>query len=187
MKLYPEVSASCLFLDRIVNLLDEGVDLAFRIGQLQDSSMQAIAVGQVRRVICGSPEYFAMHGKPTKPEHLSDHKIVSASSVTPSQEWKFIDQGETRSVHLNPRMTTSSNDSAIRAALNGFGITRLMSYQIAQHVQDGQLEMVLQDFEPAPLPVHILHREGRRVPQRVRSFLDLAIDTLRADKRLHSR
>lgn len=169
----------------MVNLHDEGVDLAFRIGQLPDSSMQAIPVGKVRRVICGSPAYFAQHGKPMTPSGLSHHTIITASSVTPSQEWKFIDQGETCSMHLNARMSTSSNDSAISAALNGFGITRLMSYQIAQQVQNGQLEMVLQGYEPAPLPIHILHREARRVQQRVRSFLDLAVETLRTDKRLN--
>jgi DNA-binding transcriptional LysR family regulator len=178
------VSASCLFLDRVVNLLDEGVDVAVRIGELPDSSMQAIRVGQVRRVICAAPGYLAKNGIPTSPDDLHAHTIVSASSVTPNPEWKLVEKGEARSIRLRARMITTTNDSAVAAAVGGFGLTRLLSYQVSEHMRTGTLKTVLPDFEPAPLPVHVVHREGRQAPQRVRAFLDLAIERLRHDATL---
>jgi len=182
---YPGVSATCLFLDRVVHMLDEGIDVAVRIGELPDSSMQAIRVGQVRRVICASPDYLARHGTPTSPDDLQAHTIVSASSVTPNPEWKLVDKGVARSVRLQARMLTSTNDSAVRAVAGGFGLTRLLSYQVAEPLRSGQLQAVLQDFEPAPLPIHVVHREGRQASQRVRAFLDLAIERLRGDAALN--
>jgi DNA-binding transcriptional LysR family regulator len=182
---YPEVSASCLFLDRVVNLLDEGVDVAVHIGELPDSSLQAIRVGQVRRVICGSPQYLVEHGIPISPDDLLGHTIVSASSVTPNPEWKLLEKGEPRSVRLRARMITTTNDSAVSAAVGGFGLTRLLSYQVAEHLRTGKLKTVLPDFEPAALPVHVVHREGRQAPQRVRAFIDLAIERLRQDATLN--
>jgi DNA-binding transcriptional LysR family regulator len=182
---YPEVSASCLFLDRVVNLLDEGVDIAVRIGELPDSTMQAIRVGQVRRVICASPQYLAKHGIPISPDDLHAHTIVSASSVTPNPEWKLVENGEPKSVRLQARMITTTNDSAVAAAVGGFGLTRLLSYQVAEHLRTGKLKTVLPDFEPTALPVHVVHREGRQAPQRVRAFLDLAIERLRQDATLN--
>ncbi|WP_294765432.1 LysR substrate-binding domain-containing protein [uncultured Rhodoferax sp.] len=182
--LYPEVSVSCLFLDRMVHLLDEGVDLAVRIGELPDSTMQAVRVGQVRRVVCASPAYIARCGEPLQPDDLHAHTIISANSVSPSPDWKLLEHGELRTVRLQARLNTSTNDSAMAAALGGFGVTRLLSYQVAEHVAAGRLKIVLQACEPPPLPVHVVHREGRQAPQRVRAFLDLAIERMRADPRL---
>jgi DNA-binding transcriptional LysR family regulator len=177
---YPQVSVSCLFLDRVVNLLEEGVDAAVRIGELPDSSMQAIAVGQVRRVICASPDYLERHGTPQVPDDLSAHTIVSVGGQTPHTEWRLLDKGLPCSVRLHARMTTTTNDSALTAAVEGFGLTRLLSYQAQAHLRTGQLQAVLTAYEPAPLPIHVVHRQGRQAPQRVRAFLDLAIDRLRA-------
>jgi len=185
LRRYPDVSASCLFLDRMVNLMDEGVDVAVRIGELPDSSMQAVRVGQVRRVICASPDYLARQGIPTQPDDLHAHTIISASSVTPNPEWKLMDKGELRSIRLQARMITTTNDSAVNAATGGFGLTRLLSYQVAEPLRNGRLKTVLPDFEPAALPIHVVHREGRHAPQRVRAFLDLAIERLRQDATLN--
>ena len=182
---YPDVSASCLFLDRVVNLLDEGVDVAVRIGELPDSGMQATRVGQVRRVICASPDYLARQGTPMEPDDLHAHTIISASSVTPNPEWKLMVKGELRSIRLQARMITTTNDSAVNAAAGGFGMTRLLSYQVAEHLQSGKLETVLSDFEPAALPIYVVHREGRQAPQRVRAFLDMTIERLRQDATLN--
>ena len=182
---YADVSASCLFLDRVVNLVDEGADVAVRIGELPDSTMQAVRVGQVRRVICAAPSYLAKHGIPQSPDDLPSHTIVSASSVTPNPEWKLVDNGDTRTIRLQARMITTTNDSAVAAALNGFGLTRLLSYQVAEHLRNGTLKTVLPEYEPAALPVHVVHREGRQAPQRVRAFLDLAIERLRQDASLN--
>ncbi|WP_271008183.1 LysR family transcriptional regulator [Paucibacter sp. B51] len=181
---YPEVTASCWFLDRVVNMVDEGVDIAVRIGELPDSSLQAIRVGRVRRVICAAPSYLKRHGAPQTPDDLTAHTIVSASGVTPTPEWRLVENGAPKLVKLQPRMSTTTNDSAVAAAVAGFGLTRLMSYQVAEHVQAGRLQIVLSEFETAPLPVHLVHREGRHASQKARAFLDLAIERLRASKAL---
>jgi DNA-binding transcriptional LysR family regulator len=182
---HPEVSASSLYLDRVVNMLDEVVDVAIRIGELPDSSMQAIRVGQVRRVICAAPDYLALHGIPQSPDDLQVHTIVSANSVTPTPEWRLVQAGVPRMVKLHPRLSTSTNDSAVAAVVGGFGLTRLLSYQVADHLRDGRLKTVLVDCEPPPLPVHVVHREGRNGSQRVRAFLDLAIERLRSNSSLN--
>lgn len=182
---YPAVTATCLFLDRVVHLLDEGVDVAVRIGELPDSTMQAVRVGQVRRVICAAPDYLARHGVPATPDALHDHTIVSASGVIPKPEWKLMDQGQPRTVRLQPRLTTSTNDAAMAAAASGFGITCLLSYQVAEHVRAGRLKAVLSDYAPPALPVYVVHREGRQAPQRVRAFLDLAIERMRKNSALN--
>ena len=182
---YPEVTIACWFLDRVVNMMDEGIDVAVRIGDLSDSSVQAIRVGTVRRVICASPGYLALHGIPQSPEDLAAHTIISASAVTPTSEWKMVDGKVPRLVKLEPRITTTSNDSALAAAASGFGLTRLLSYQVADQLRDGQLQTVLSEFESAPLPVHLLHREGRHASPKARAFLDLAIERLRANSSLN--
>jgi DNA-binding transcriptional LysR family regulator len=184
LQTYPDVSATCLFLDRIVNMLDEGVDVAVRIGELPDSSMQAIRVGQVRRVICASPAYLKKHGVPKTPEDLQKHNIVSASSVTPTPEWRLMKNGVPHSVKLQPRLSTSTNDAAVNAAVAGFGLARLLSYQVADQLLDKRLKIVLEAFEPVALPVHVVHREGRHATQKARAFLDMAIARLRADPAL---
>ncbi|WP_374564784.1 LysR family transcriptional regulator [Ideonella sp.] len=182
---YPEVNASCWFLDRVVNMMDEGIDVAVRIGELPDSSMQAVRVGQVRRVICASPDYLAAHGSPATPDDLMHHTIVSATGVTPAPEWRLVENGAPKVVKLAPRMVTTTNDSAVAAVVAGFGVSRLMSYQIAQHVQEGRLQVVLSEYEAAPLPIHLVHREGRHASQKARAFLDLAIERLRAQAALN--
>ena len=182
---YPEVDAQCLFLDRVVNVVEEGIDVAVRIGELPDSSLQAARVGRVRRVLVAAPAYLKAQGVPQHPEDLVRHTIASASGVTPEPEWRFNYAGKPLLQRLQPRMRTTSNDSAIAAAVAGLGIARLLSYQVAVHVRSGALQVVLEDFEPAPLPVHVVHHEGRRVTQKVRAFIDLAVDTLRTDPALN--
>ena len=181
---YPEVSAACLFLDRVVNIIEEGVDVAVRIGELPDSSMQAVRVGRVRRVICAAPAYLAKHGTPQKPKDLATHSIVSAISMTATSEWQLVANGEPRAVKVHARLATTTNDSAVAIAVSGFGLTRLLSYQAADPLRAGTLVTVLDEFEPAALPVHVVHREGRHATQRVRAFLDMAIERLRGDSSL---
>ena len=176
----PEVVASCWFLDRVVNMLDEGADVGIRIGELPDSSMHATSVGRVRRVICAAPAYLEQHGVPLAPADLQSHTIVLASTVTPSPDWRLVENGETCTVKLQPRMTTTSNDSALAAALAGFGITRLLSYQVAECVKDGRLKPLLEEFELPSLPVHVVHREGQHASKKARAFIDLVVERLRA-------
>lgn len=182
---YPEVSAACWFLDRVVNVVDEGVDVAIRIGELPDSSLQSIRVGRVRRVICAAPGYLAEHGTPRSPEELAGHRIISASGVTPTPEWRLRRDGEPVIVKLQPRMTTTTNEAALDAAVLGFGLTRLMSYQVDAALRDGRLRAVLVEFEEAALPVQVVHREGRHASQKARAFIDLAVERLRANQALN--
>ncbi|MGF6596725.1 DNA-binding transcriptional LysR family regulator [Paraburkholderia sp. GAS448] len=182
---YSEVDISCWFLDRIVNIVDEGIDVAIRLGELPDSSMQAVRVGRVRRVVCASPAYLERHGIPETPDELAQHEIVSASGVSALSEWRFGTDERRQSVRVKPRMTTTTNDSAISAVVAGLGLTQLLSYQVAQQLGEGTLKVVLVDFEPPPLPIHVLHREGRHVTRKVRTFLDLAIERLQANTSLN--
>ncbi|MEP6971111.1 MAG: LysR family transcriptional regulator [Betaproteobacteria bacterium] len=182
---YPGVNAACWFLDRVVNMMDEGMDVAVRIGELPDSSMQAIRVGSVRRVICGSPVYLKEHGIPMDPNELAAHHIVSVDAVTAAAEWRLVRDGAPSIVKLHARLSTTTNDSAIAAVVGGYGLARLLSYQVTDQLLSGQLKIVLSEFEPAPIPVHLVHREGRHASQKARTFLDLAIDRLRANPALN--
>src|SRR5215470_3809729 len=181
---YPETDVSCWFVDRVVNLIEEGIDVAVRIGELADSSLQAVAVGRVDRVLCASRGYLKRHGTPREPRDLTEHRVISAGGVSPTQEWSFMADGKPQRVRIRPRLSTTSNDSAIAAALDGFGITRVLSYQIAEHVKRGKLERILERYEPPPWPIHVVHREGRHVAHKARAFVDLAVERLRADASL---
>ena len=123
-------------------------------------------------------------GTPAKPTELAQHRIVNAGGMTPSPDWRVNDHGSSRSVKLRPQLTTTSNDAAIAAALSGFGLTRVLSYQVAQYLREGRLQRVLAAFEAAPLPVHVVHREGRHASQKVRAFVDAAVAALRGEASL---
>lgn len=178
---YPDVTGRLLFLDRVTNLVDEGIDVAIRIGQLPDSSYSAIKVGTVRRVICGAPEYFEREGAPREPADLLKHRIVAATSAWTSLEWRFGDQHKT-SVHVRPAIFCNSNEGSISAARSGWGLTRVLSYQIGPDLNDGRLQIVLEDHEEPPLPVHVVHPEGRNASAKVRAFVDFAVARLRANR-----
>lgn len=180
LRRHPQADVDCLFVDRNVNLIDEGVDVAIRIGQLPDSSFQAVRVGQVRQVVCASPAYLAQHGTPTTPQQLQDLDIVLALGVTPSPLWRFETDGRPFTARLDTRMTTSTNDAAIRTVVAGFGITRVISYMVADHLAAGTLVALLPEYMSLPVPVHVLHHEGRHAARKVRAFLDLAIEMLHA-------
>ncbi len=185
LKTYPEVEVSALFLDRVVNLVEEGIDVAVRIGHLPDSSLKALRVGQVRRVLCASPEYLAKRGVPRHPDDLLRHTIVAASGVTPRVEWKFGAVDDPTTVRLRPRLTVTSNDAAIAAVVMGLGICRLLSYQVADELAAGRLKIVLADFEEAPWPVHLVHRESKFGASKVRNFIDLLAGELKAHPHLN--
>ncbi len=184
---FSKVSATCNFVDRAVNMMDEGIDIAIQVGDLPDSSMQAIRVGRVRGVICGSPTYLAQHGIPLTLDDLPGHIIVTPDGVASSHEWRMVESGTSRIVKLEPRMMTTSHDAATSAALAGFGLTRLLSFEVEDYLRDGRLTAVLSEFDPTPLPVHLLHREGRYASAKTRAFLDLAIERLRANPALNER
>jgi len=177
---YPQMDVSALYLDRVVNMMEEGVDVGIRIGELPDSSMMALRVGYIRRIVCASPAYLAQHGTPQTPQDLLKHTVISASSISPSVEWKFRQDHELTAVRIKPRLIVTTNDAAIEVAQRGFGITRLMSYQITPQLSDHSLQVILKEFELPPLPVHVMHREGRHKSARVRTFVDVMVEGLRA-------
>ncbi|MDI1231731.1 MAG: LysR family transcriptional regulator [Methylobacter sp.] len=183
---FSKMEVSAIFLDRVVNLLEEGLDVGIRIGELPDSSMRAIRVGQVRRVLCASPAYLAAQGIPRSPGDLPHHSLVTpATGSWSAVEWKFVDGEKIMSFKIKPRLSVTSNDAAIEAAIRGMGITRVLSYQIAPFLASGQLQTLLRGYEPEPLPIHVMHREGRYASAKVRTFVDLMVERLRSDKALN--
>lgn len=181
LELYPDVSVKTVFYDRVCNLLEEGLEIAIRIGHLQDSSLYATHVGNVSRVVCGSPDYFAKYGIPSCPADLTRHKIIMASTVEPSTSWKFVTSGTKEIVKVTPHLDCNHNGAALNAAILGSGITRLMSYQVGEDIQEGRLLKVLDTYESDLLPIHIIHLEGRRTTAKIRSFIDLSVERLRAN------
>lgn len=181
---FKETTVSALFVDRVVNLMDEGLDVGIRIGVLPDSSLRAIRVGQVRRVVCASPAYLKKYGNPQTPADLAHHQIIAATSVSTGSEWTFTRGTEKVGIKLLPRILVNTNDGALEAARSGFGLTRLLSYQVASEVATGTLEVVLAEFDEASMPIQVIHREGRHGSAKVRSFVDLAVERLRADTAL---
>lgn len=181
---HPQVSVRTLFVDRMVNIVDEGVDLAVRIGNLPNSGFSALRVGQVRRVICGSPDYFEKNGVPAAPADLANHAVIATTSAWASSEWRF-GQNDKTIIHVHPRLFCNTNDAALQAAIAGFGLTRVLSYQVAPSLVSGELQTVLSAYEEAPLPIHLVHPEGRQAPAKVRTFIDFAGERLRADRLLN--
>ncbi|MDO7896558.1 LysR family transcriptional regulator [Pseudomonas citrulli] len=176
---FPEVCINALLLDRNVNMVEEGIDVAVRIGELPDSNQHAVRVGEVRRVVCGSPDFFARHGRPGHPDELERMPVVSSSAINQNRSWTFVDADQPLVVRLAPRLVVTANQAAINAACLGLGMTRVLSYQVADLVAAGELEIVLADFELPPLPIHVVYQGGRNAPARVRSFVDFTVSALR--------
>ncbi len=173
---FPEVSLATLAREELPRLLEEGIDLALVVGHLPSSSGFAVPLGQVRPLICAAPAYLQRWGRPASPDDLAAHRIVATSSTGHVGEWRFAQE----TVKVAPRLTCSTPQAAIRAALAGFGLTRCLSYEAHHELQAGQLLAVLEDFAAPPLPVQLYYREGRRAAARVRSLLDFAVPRLRA-------
>jgi DNA-binding transcriptional LysR family regulator len=186
LRRYPNTQVNAVFLDRVVNLLEEGIDVGVRIGALPDSGMRALRVGEVRWLLLASGEYLEQHGLPGDPEELLGRSVIASSAGSFTPGWRFrIPDGE-RLVKVRPRLTTTTNDAAIEAALQGLGICRALSYQAADHVAQGSLKIMLREFEPLPQPIHIVHREDRYSSTKVRAFIDLLADQLRGNDALNS-
>jgi len=179
---YPTMSGRTFFIDRPVNIVEEGVDVAIRIGHLPDSGFTAIKVGSVRRVVCGSPAYFEKHGVPSTPAALKDHRIAAATSAWASPEWRFA--GDQR-ITIDAALQCNTNEAAIATAKDGWGLTRVLHYQIGPALVAGELQIVLADHEESALPIHVIHPEGRHAPAKVRAFVDLAGSRLHENRLLN--
>jgi DNA-binding transcriptional LysR family regulator len=174
---YERVDVRLLLADRALNLVEDHVDLAVRIGPLPDSRLVASKVGQIRRVVCASPAYLQEHGTPRTPQDLRQHDCVTFSGLTDAGSWSFRG-GE--AVRVHSRLSTSTAEAAIDATLAGIGLTCTLSYQIAEAVKAGRLQIVLRKFEPAPLPVSLLYVRESRITAKLRAFIDYAAPRLRA-------
>jgi len=179
MDVYPKLSISTFFVDRVVHMVDEGYDVAVRIAHLPDSSLAATRVGTVRRVVCASPDYIFAHGLPVEPDDLDDHACVDVSALSPTGVWDFeMDRGSV-SKAVNARLRVNTADAAIVAAVEGRGVTRVLSYMIADHVKSGALQIVMQPHETPPVPVHVMHKEVGQTSARVRATVDHLVKKLR--------
>lgn len=174
----PRVSVSLLLHDRIVNIVEEGIDIAVRIGELADSSLVGRKVGTVRRQLVASPSYLDRRGWPDRPEDLKLHDIIAFTGLLPNREWRFTDKGRQASVALSPRFEVNDAVSALSCALEGYGVTIALSYMVADAIRAGRLEPVLDEITPPPAPVQLVYPKNRIVAAKVRSFLDFAAPRL---------
>ncbi|MEW5687993.1 MAG: LysR family transcriptional regulator [Pseudomonadota bacterium] len=177
---HPQVTAELVLNDRNLDLVEQGIDVALRIGDLADSGLMARKVGEVGRQVVASPAYLARRGAPARPVDLSDHEIVHASTQAGPADWRFERGGRRETIRVRPRLMINAIEAVVTQAVEGRGIARLFSYQVADELADGRLTRLLPEWEPPPMPVHLLAPTGRLMPARVRAFLDFAAARLTA-------
>jgi DNA-binding transcriptional LysR family regulator len=180
LKTYPEIDVRLTLADRVVNLQEDHVDLAVRIGELPDSSLVAMRVGSIGRVVCGSPAYFAERGTPKRPNELSKHDCITFNGLTSPEAWIFPSGKGNISVAVHSRLIVNTAEAAIDAAITGLGITRVLSYQVADAMRTGALLLALREFEPPPVPVSLVHAGRGRLALKLRAILDFAAPRLKA-------
>ena len=174
LKTFPEIDVRLLLSDRVVNLFEDPVDLAVRIGDLPDSSLVATRVGAIRRVVCASPDYFSARGIAKNPDELSAHDCITFEALMAPEAWTFGIGRSELAVPIHSRLVVNTAEAAIDAAIAGVGITRVLSYQIAPAIRAGTLVIALQEFEPSPWAVSLVYSGGRLLPLKLRAFLDFA-------------
>lgn len=172
------VTAQLTLTDRNVNLVEEGIDIAVRIGRLVDSSLVARPLGAIAQIVCASPRYLGRRGTPATPEALKDHACIRVTSLSAAREWSFRRDGGYVRVAVGGQFTCNVVDPAIDAAIAGHGLVRVLSYQAATALASGALVRVLLDYEPPPLPVSALYLSPRLLAARVRGFLDTLAATI---------
>ena len=174
---YPEVSAELRLADRMINLVEDGVDLAVRIGHLADSSLVARHVGEMRRIVVASPAYLKQRGEPKTPQAIASHATIQFGAMSASPDWRFVEGNREIRVACTPRFTTNSADAAIQYAEQGGGLTRVLAYQAADAIKAGRLNIVLEKFEEPPLPIHLVYPTSRLLSAKVRAFVDLVLES----------
>ncbi len=173
---YRDVSGELRLSDRMVNLVEDGVDLAVRIGHLPESSLVARQVGEMRRIVVASTAYLKQHGEPKTPAAVASHQTIQFGAASASPDWRFVEDGREVRVTCTPRFTTNSADAATQHAAQGGGLTRVLAYQAAEAVKKGRLKIVLAKFEPPPLPIHVVYPTSRLLSAKVRAFIDLVAE-----------
>lgn len=184
---HPRVTARVLFVDRVVNLIEEGLDVAVRIGSLPASRLTAVRVGDLRRVVVASPAYLEAHGAPKTPGDLARHRVATARGTAPDGAWEFVAEGRRRVAALEPVLESNAVGVAIDAAEAGWALTRTLSYQVAPALADGRLVEVLAAFEDRRTPVHLVHAEGPLRAAKIRAFVEHARAALRREPALRGR
>jgi DNA-binding transcriptional LysR family regulator len=179
LRRHPKVSADVLFVDRVVNLIEEGVDVAIRIANLRDSPLVAIPVGRVRRVICASEQYLRNHGIPQMPDDVRGHRCVRHLGLVPRSEWHFRVRNRDVAIPIASVVTGNDIDSALNACIDGLGLGMFLSYMVAPHRKRGQLKYVLEKFETEPMPVQVVYLQARLLSSKVRVFVDECVGKLR--------
>ena len=173
LKTYPRVDARVLLLDRVVSMVEEGLDVGVRLGKLPDSSLRATRAGTVKMAVYASPSYIARHGVPATPAELAQHRTIASGNINPTPDrWSFGNADGTSHVTVKPRLIVNSTEAAADAAAAGLGIASLVSYQAAQHVAAGRLVEVLSEYNDEKIPIHIVQPGGRFTPAKVRAFID---------------
>jgi DNA-binding transcriptional LysR family regulator len=173
---YPEVSGELRLSDRMINLVEDGVDLAIRIGHLADSSLVARHVGEMRRIVVASNDYLERRGEPKLPEAIESHETIQFGATAAPPDWRFVDEGREIRVACTPRFVTNSADAAIQYAEQGGGLTWVLAYQAAEAIKAGRLRIVLAKFERPPLPIHIVYPTSRLLSAKVRTFIDVVTE-----------
>ena len=176
----PQVTGDLVLHDRNLDLVDEGLDVAVRLAVLADSSLVARKVGEVRRITVAAPDYLARRGTPQRPADLADHEVIYSSTQPGPIEWRFEGPRGSETVRVRPRLMVNAVEAVVAAALAGRGVTRVLTYQVAEELADGRLVSLLRGYEPAPIPVQLVTASARLTPPRVRAFLDFAARELSA-------
>jgi len=176
---YPQVTVSVLMVDRVVSLVDEGIDVAVRIGPLPDSSLAARRIGSVRRMLVASPDYLARRGAPTAPADLKLHAVIAFTGLTPNREWRFGGGNSQISATLDPVIEINDAQAAIDAAEMGHGVTVALSYMVHDRIRAGKLVEVLDTVAPPPQPVHLVYPQARLIAPKIRAFVDFIAPRLK--------
>lgn len=176
---FPAMQVEMMLVDRVVDLLEEGIDVAVRIGPLADSSLVAAALGHTRRMVCAAPDYLRRHGRPETPADLARHHCLRFTAVSPDSSWEFMIDGKTARVPVSGPLAVNQVEAALDACLRGMGCGVFLGYQAAAHLAGGALECVLAAFETPPRPVSLLYPHARLLSPRIRAFVDMATPRLR--------
>lgn len=182
---FPESQVELVLNDRYLDLIEEVLDVAIRIGALVDSSLLMRRVGEVGRLVVASPDYLARRGTPLEPAELTAHDTIFSTSNSGPLEWRFVSRGRTTVVRLAPRLLANDVEARLDAARAGHGIARVLSYQVTEDLASGRLVRVLRPFEPPPLPVQLVAAGRAHMPPKIRAFLDLAAEQLTALRAIH--
>jgi DNA-binding transcriptional LysR family regulator len=177
LRRYRDVTGELRLEDRIVNLVEDGIDLAVRIGHLADSSLVARQVGEMRRIVVASPAYLKRRGEPKSPEAIATHDTIQFGASALTADWRFVRDGQEIRIEVAPRLVTNSADAAIHYAAQGGGLTRVLAYQAADAIKRGKLRIVLDAFAQPVLPIHIVYPTSRLLSAKVRTFIDLVVET----------